>query len=195
MTFREISIDKSFARNLTPNPIRISRVSSNFELRESIQPIEKTENGIEISQRKKPGLIYDENDPNEGLRVRVETDVGASLRLKRRNQLIKSTHDSLSRHTIPISHKIRYQDLFQKRLRLNHESGKYETVNWADPRIPAKGVGLQFERVMIPSLLLPKSVISELRVSNIEQGGAAELSRKIRVGDILLEVRIYEDYQ
>ena len=103
--------------------------------------------------------------------------------------MIESAHGSLARHTLSVTEKYKHRDLFQTRLRLNHISGFYEDVNWADPSIPSAGVGIGLEQNFIPSLILPASVISELRVSSVDMDGAAWLCKRIKVGDILLKVR------
>ncbi len=115
-------------------------------------------------------------------------DVGSTLRLKKRKQVIESAHGSLARHALSVNEKYKHRELFQNRLRLNHHSGKYEDANWADPSIPSSGVGLTLEQNLIPSLLLPASIISELRISSIDLDGAAWLCRRIKVGDILIKV-------
>ena len=115
-------------------------------------------------------------------------NVGESLRIQKRRQVISSAHDSLARHTTGIARKIAHREVFQNRLRLNHATGEYEDANWADPRIAVKGVGITLERVMIPSLLLPSSIKSELRVTWVDPDGAAGLSRRIKIGDILTKV-------
>jgi hypothetical protein len=115
-------------------------------------------------------------------------DVGSTLRFNKRKQVIESAHDSLARHALSVTEKYKHRDLFQTRLRLNHVSGLYEDANWADPSIPSAGVGISLEQNLIPSLILPAAVISELRVSSVDPDGAAWLCKRIKVGDILLKV-------
>ncbi len=116
------------------------------------------------------------------------SDVGSTLRLNKRKQVIESAHGSLARHKLSVSDKYKHRELFQNRLRLNHLSGLYEDANWADPSIPSAGVGITLEQNDIPSLILPAALISELRVSSVDPDGAAWLSKRIKVGDILLKV-------
>ena len=121
-------------------------------------------------------------DPN------FRPDLGSTLRLKKRLEVIESAHKSLARHQISAQAKYGHRDLFQNRLRLNHITGKYEDSNWADPAIPVSGVGIALEQNLIHSLLIPAATISELRVSAIDPKGAAGLNKRIRIGDILLQV-------
>jgi hypothetical protein len=117
-------------------------------------------------------------------------DLGSKVRANKRQTVIEGAHKSLARHGVSSARKSQHADLFQNRLRLDHATGKYQEVNWADPHIPIADVGIALERLSIPSLLLPEAVIYELRVSYVDPNGAAGLSKRIKVGDILLKVRI-----
>ncbi len=116
-------------------------------------------------------------------------DLGSKLRAKKRQTVIDNAHKSMSRHAVPSARKSYNADLFQDRLVLDHATGKCDVVNWADPRLPIADVGITLERVLIPSLLLPQSVIHEMRVIYVDPMGAAALSNRINVGDILLKAR------
>jgi hypothetical protein len=119
--------------------------------------------------------------------IQQHSDVGSRIRATKRRTFLESAHNSLARHDISASRKDTQQRLFKDQLRLNHLSGKYEEVNFADPKIPIAGVGISIERVSIPSLLIPSSILYELRVSHVDPDSAAGLSRRINVGDVLMK--------
>jgi hypothetical protein len=114
-------------------------------------------------------------------------DSASKIRSKRRQNLISNAHKSLARHGISAARKSYHTELFQDQLRINHATGKYEEVNCADLNIPIAGVGIAVEQLLIPSLLLPQAEIHELRVSYVDPNGAAGLSNRVKVGDILLK--------
>jgi hypothetical protein len=122
-------------------------------------------------------------------------DVGSKYRVKKRQTVIDNAHKSMARHAVSAYRKRQNLELFQNRLRLDHATGKYDEVNWADPQIPIAGIGIALERLSIPSLLLPQAVMHELKVSYVDPNGAAGLSKRVKVGDVLLKacitVRVY----
>jgi hypothetical protein len=184
-----ISAHQSFATNLVP--LASSRKKKTASTRRNLR-----NNVIDSSPAISSTTIRQDgaNGSTVGLGTNSQntiagSDVGSTLRLNKRKQVIKSAHSSLARHTLSVAEKYRHRELFQNRLRLNHNSGFYEDANWADPSIQSAGVGITLEQNLIPSLILPASVISELRVSSVDVGGAAWLCKRIKVGDILLEVR------
>ena len=134
--------------------------------------------------------LVDRSVLGRGIVRKLYRDIGSNIRAKRRETVIENAHQSLARHGVSVAHKSDNFELFQNRLRLDHATGKYEEVNWADPQIPIAGVGIALEQLLIPSLLLPQAAIHELKVSYVDPNGAAGLSKRVKVGDILLKACI-----
>ena len=182
---------QSFAKSLGEGQQSRQRFSNVQNIGKNIKPsVTSLDPSVIRNPERDPRLNADPDSGGTGpvFDPTFRPDVGSTLRIKRRLQVIGSAHNSLARHNISTQIKYQHRDLFQNRLRLNHISGKYEDSNWADPTIPAAGIGITLEQNLIPSLLLPAAIISELRVSSIDPNGAAGLNKKIRVGNILLKV-------
>jgi hypothetical protein len=177
---------QSFATNLIPpsSSRNQNAASTRRNLRNNVIDLTPAISSTAIRQQD----VVNGSTAGTGSILMAGPDVGSTLRLNKRKQVIESAHGSLARHALSVNEKYKHRELFQNRLRLNHKSGKYEDANWADPSIPSSGVGLTLEQNLIPSLLLPASVITELRVSSVDLDGAAWLCKRIRVGDILLKV-------
>ena len=116
------------------------------------------------------------------------SDVGSRIREMRRRTVINNAHNSLARHTQSLARREDHNKLFLSRLRVDHRTGKYEEINFADPKIPVAGVGITLERVEVPSLILPQALLYELRISSIHSDSAVGLSKRVRIGDILTKV-------
>ena len=129
----------------------------------------------------------DGNRMGQSPRVNRHRDVGSTIRAKKRYAILENAHNSLARHALSASRKDYHHRLFQNHLRLVHSTGKYEDVNFADPKIPVAGVGIALERVSIPSLIIPSADLYELRVTHVQPDSAAGLSRRINVGDVLIK--------
>jgi hypothetical protein len=189
----KIVAHQSFAKRLVSEGPKQQPTSVMKSIAKSIKP-QATDIALDptivLNPERDPRLNADPKAGGTGplFDPKFRPDVGSTLRIKRRSQVLESAHNSLARHRISTQAKYQHRDLFQNRLRLNHISGKYEDSNWADPSIPVAGVGITLEQNLIASLLLPAATISELRVSSIDPDGAVGLNRRIRVGDILLKV-------
>jgi hypothetical protein len=181
-----ISAHQSFATNLIPptSSRKKKLASTRRNLRNNVIDSSPAISSTAILQQG----IANQNTDGVGSKLIAGPDVGSTLRLSKRKQVIESAHGSLARHALSVAEKYKHRELFQNRLRLNHNSGLYEDANWADPSIPSADIGISLEQNLIPSLILPTAVLSELRVSSIDPGGAAWLCKRIKVGDILLKV-------